>query len=131
MSKPDDSATDDAYQVWGQVSTFASPVDAQGKDVALWNTALRQQIYEADNDYIARMQALLAPAKRASLGVINETRLAFKKYAILSPLICRLQQSFSFTKKFIYHDQKIYSGQHPGFVLRHGCCRLVAAHSGC
>ncbi|OGB25579.1 MAG: hypothetical protein A3I66_23360 [Burkholderiales bacterium RIFCSPLOWO2_02_FULL_57_36] len=34
-----------------------------------WDTALRRIIYLGDDAFIARMQALMAPAKRASLGV--------------------------------------------------------------
>jgi putative transposase len=42
---------------------------AQGKDVKLWDHALRQQIYLGDDAFIARMQDLMEPAKMASLAV--------------------------------------------------------------
>lgn len=42
---------------------------AQGKDVKLWDIALRQQIYLGDDAFIARMQDLMEPARMASLAV--------------------------------------------------------------
>lgn len=42
---------------------------AQGKDVKLWDSALRQQSYLGDEAIVARMQEMAEPAKMASLAV--------------------------------------------------------------
>jgi putative transposase len=42
---------------------------AQGKDVKLWDSALRQQIYLGDEAFVARMQDLAEPSKMTSLAV--------------------------------------------------------------
>jgi putative transposase len=42
---------------------------AAGRDVALWDEALRQQIFLGDDDFIARMQALAEPSRMQSVDV--------------------------------------------------------------
>lgn len=37
----------------------------QDTDVGLWSTALRQQIFLGDEDFVQRMNAALAPAQRS------------------------------------------------------------------
>lgn len=47
---------------------------AQGKEVQLWDEALRQQIYLGDEAFVVRMQALLSPTKKASSDVPQAQR---------------------------------------------------------
>ncbi|HEY9098951.1 MAG TPA: transposase [Thiobacillus sp.] len=49
-------------------SRYAALV-AQGKDVRLWDEALRGQIYLGDESFMTRMQALLAPEQAAASDV--------------------------------------------------------------
>jgi putative transposase len=47
---------------------------AQGTDVKLWETALRQQIYLGDDSFIARMQSLLDPQRKLDVDVPHVQR---------------------------------------------------------
>jgi putative transposase len=47
---------------------------AQGTDVKLWETALRQQIYLGDDSFIARMQSLLDPQRKLNVDVPHVQR---------------------------------------------------------
>lgn len=49
-------------------SQYAALV-AQGKDVRLWDEALKRQIYLGDESFMTRMQALLAPEQAAASDV--------------------------------------------------------------
>lgn len=46
----------------------------QGKDVRLWDAALRQQIYLGDESFIRRMQSLLAPERARAAEVPRSQR---------------------------------------------------------
>lgn len=59
-------------------SRYAALV-AAGKDVALWSTALSQQIYLGDADFVQRMQALAGSAGRASAEVPVQHRRAVQR----------------------------------------------------
>lgn len=48
---------------------------AQGKDVRLWDAALKQQIYLGDDSFIQRMQALLEPERIRAAEVPRPQRL--------------------------------------------------------
>jgi hypothetical protein len=47
---------------------------AQGKDVRLWDDALRQQIYLGDEAFIQRMQALVEPERSRAANVPRRQR---------------------------------------------------------
>jgi putative transposase len=53
---------------------------AEGLNVALWQDGLRQQIYLGDEDFVARMQALAAPAQAAEVNVPKAQRQARKTF---------------------------------------------------
>lgn len=46
----------------------------QGKDVRLWDAALRQQIYLGDDSFIQRMQSLLEPVRARAVDVPRRQR---------------------------------------------------------
>ena len=48
--------------------------DADGTDVPIWQTGLRQQVFLGDEAFVARMQALASPARRAAVDVPNAQR---------------------------------------------------------
>lgn len=52
---------------------------AQGKDIRLWDDALKQQIYLGDESFIQRMQALLEPERAESVEVPRIQRRAALK----------------------------------------------------
>jgi putative transposase len=54
---------------------------AEGLNVALWQDGLRQQIYLGDEDFVARMQALAAPAHTAEVNVPKAQRQARKTFS--------------------------------------------------
>jgi putative transposase len=53
---------------------------AEGLNVALWQDGLRQQIYLGDEDFVARMQALAAPAQATEVNVPKAQRQARKTF---------------------------------------------------
>ena len=48
--------------------------DADGTDVPIWQTGLRQQVFLGDEAFVARMQALASPARRAAVDVPKAQR---------------------------------------------------------
>jgi putative transposase len=78
LGRPAGNAAD-ARQAAARYATLV----AEGRDVRLWDSALRQQIYLGDEAFVERMQALAATEGRQATEVPREQRLRLVRLADL------------------------------------------------